>query len=108
MEKVKFPVRIKTDGGSLIKKNITVNVIESDEVTFLCGEGTLVELRMTLYFGKRKLVFEEIKKEISLIKGSHLAVKLERVGRRRKKFTEEHSTRGGDLVKKIPRAGRPR
>ena len=77
-EKVKFPILMKTDKDGLIKEEITVNIIDSDEVTFLCGEEMLVEWRMTLYFRRRKLGFEENKKEVPLIKESHLLVKLER------------------------------
>ena len=46
-------------------------------MTFLCGEETLVEWKTTLYFGRRKLGFEEEKKEVPLIKESNLLVKLE-------------------------------
>ena len=58
-EKVKFPILMKTDKDGIIKEETTANVIDSDEVTFLCGEETLVEWKTTLYFGRRKLGFKE-------------------------------------------------
>ena len=104
-EKVKFPVLMKTDGDSFIKKDVTVNVIESDEVTFLCGEETLVDWNTTLYFSKRRLGFDEDEKEVVLIKESHLLVRLEQVGGRkipRAEIEEEQpQDRGEDLVKNI-------
>ena len=81
VEKVKFPVMMKTDGDDLVKWEVTADVIESDEVTFLCGEETLMNWRTTLDFRERKLGFKEIKKEVQLIKESHMLVKLELVGR---------------------------
>ena len=52
-----------------------------------------------VYFGRRRLKFEETEKEVALIKGSHLVVKLEHVGKRRRKSIKEQLMRGGDLVK---------
>ena len=80
-EKVKFPIVMKTDRNDFIKREVTANVIESDEVTFLCGEETLMEWKTVLDFGERKVGFKEQKKDIKLIKGSHLLAKLELVGR---------------------------
>ena len=77
-EKVKFPILMKTDKDGIMKEKTIANLIDSDEVTFLCGEETLVEWKTTLYFGRRKLEFKEKKKEVPLIKESHLLVKLER------------------------------
>ena len=37
-EKVCFPVVLKTDKGDLIKREVMANIIESEELTFLCGE----------------------------------------------------------------------
>ena len=68
VEKVKFPVVMKMDGDDFVKREVTANVIESDEVTFLCGEETLMDWRTTLDFGERKLGFKETKKEVQLIK----------------------------------------
>ena len=37
-EKVKFPVVMKTNKNDFIKREVTANMIESDEVNFLCGK----------------------------------------------------------------------
>merc|ERR1711905_20449 len=37
-EKVKFPVVMKTNMNDFIKREVIANVIESDEVNFLCGK----------------------------------------------------------------------
>ena len=42
-EKVTFPVVMKTDSNDFIKRELTANIIESNEVNFLCGEETLME-----------------------------------------------------------------
>merc|ERR1712030_3592 len=80
-EKVTFPVVMKTDDNDFIKRDVTANVIKSNEVNFLCGEETLVDWRMVLDFEDRKLGFKEQKKRVDLIKRSHLVVKLELVGK---------------------------
>ena len=43
-----------------IKQEVTANVIESDEVTFLCGKEILMEWKMVLDFEDRKLGFKEL------------------------------------------------
>ena len=80
-EKVTFPVVIKTDDNDFMKRSVTANVIQSNEVNFLCGEETLVDWRTVLDFEERKLGFKEQKKRVDLIKRSHLVVKLELVGK---------------------------
>ena len=100
---------MKTDGDDFIKKEVTANVIESDEVTFLCGEETLMNLRTTLDFGERKLGFKEHEKEVQLIKGSHLLVKLELVGRWKEEdavfmIEKEEDVKTLEAVKKIHKA----
>ena len=80
-EKIQFPVVMKTDKKDLIKKEVTANIIDSDEVTFLCGEETLMKWNTTLDFAERKLGFKENNKAVELIKRSHLLVKLELVGK---------------------------
>jgi len=42
-QKVQFPVVLKTDRDDFIKREVIANVIDSEEVTFLCGEQTLLE-----------------------------------------------------------------
>ena len=49
-EKVCFPVVLKTDKGDLIKREVTANIIESEEVTFLCGEQALCGEDGVIYF----------------------------------------------------------
>ena len=80
-EKVKFPVVMKTDQDDFIKREVTANVIESDKVNFLCGKATLKEWKKVLDFEESKLGFKEKNKEVDLIKGSHMLVKLELVGK---------------------------
>merc|ERR1712090_79347 len=80
-EKVTFPVVIKTDDDDFMKRRVTANVIQSNEVNFLCGEETLVDWRTVLDFEEKKLGFKEPQKKVDLIKKSHLVVKLELVGK---------------------------
>ena len=49
-KKVTFPVVMKTDGNEFIKREVTANIIESNEVNFLCGEETLVNWKTILDF----------------------------------------------------------
>merc|ERR1712074_396073 len=80
-EKVTFPVVIKTDDNDFMKRIVTANVIQSNEVNFLCGEETLVDWRTVLDFEEKKLGFKDPQKKVDLIKESHLVVKLELVGK---------------------------
>ena len=80
-DKVYFLVVLKTDKGDLIKREVTANIIESEEVTFLCGEQTLMEWKTVLDFAEQKLGFKEQGKNVVLVKGSNLLAKLELVGR---------------------------
>merc|ERR1712030_140420 len=80
-EKVTFPVMIKTDDDDFMKRRVTANVIQSNEVNFLCGEETLVDWRTVLDFEQRKLGFKGPNKKVNLIKKTHLVVKLELVGK---------------------------
>ena len=74
-EKVTFPIVIKTDDDDLIKREVTANVIESDEVNFLCGEETLQGWRTVLNFEDKKLGFKGIEKMVELKKQGNLGVK---------------------------------
>ena len=60
---------------------MTVNLIDSEEVTFLCGEETLKGWNTTLDFGEQKLEFKDQEKKVRLMKESHLMAKLELVGK---------------------------
>ena len=50
---------MKTDGNDFIKREVTANVIDSDEVNFLCGKETLKDWKMALNFVEDKLSFKE-------------------------------------------------
>merc|ERR1712237_263506 len=71
----------ETDTNDFIKRELTANSIQSNEVNFLCGEETLMDWKTILDFADRKLRFKEKDKAVDLIKGSHLLVKLELVGK---------------------------
>ena len=58
---VQFPVVMKTAEDDLIKREVTANVIESDEVTFLCGMETLRSWRTLTCFTNDKLNFDKKK-----------------------------------------------
>ena len=95
-EVVTFPVRMRTDLGGLKDMKVTSNVIDLDEVNFLCGENTLMDWRVTIYFGRRKLKFED-RNELDLIKRSHLAVKMEPMRRRQEGKPALTKTRSQNL-----------
>merc|ERR1712105_100619 len=80
-EKVTFPIVMESDDNDFIKRNVTANIIDSNEVNFLCGEETLVDWRTVLDFEERKLGFKGPNKKVDLIKKTHLVVKLELVGK---------------------------
>ena len=75
VEKTTFPIIMKTNDDEPIEREATAHVIESDEVDFLGGEGTLQGWRKVLNLEDKK---PELKKQ------SHLAAKLQRVGIRKK------------------------
>merc|ERR1711905_36468 len=79
-KKVTFPIVMKTDDNDLLKREVTANVIESNEVNFLCGDETLKGWKMTLDFEEEKLGFKECKKTVQLERKSHLVVQLQLVG----------------------------
>ena len=62
-EKVKFPVVMKTNENDFIKREVTANVIDYDEVNFLCGKETLKEWKTALDFEEDKLRFKEKEKK---------------------------------------------
>ena len=96
MEMVRFPVRVRTDLGGLKDLEVTANIINSDEVNFLCGENTLMDRSAMIYFGKMKLKFED-RNKVALIKGTHLAIKMEPVRRRQEgkpALTKNHGRAG--------------
>ena len=52
---VSFPVVMKMDRNDFIKRDVVANVIDSEEVTFLCGKNTVKEWKTTLDFAEDKL-----------------------------------------------------
>merc|ERR1712105_438809 len=64
-EKVKFPVVMKTNMNDVIKRELTANVIESDEVNLLCGKQTLKDWKTVLDFDEDKLTFKETGQDIN-------------------------------------------
>ena len=58
---------VSIDEEDLIKREVTANVIESDEVNFLCGEETLQGWRTILDFEDKKLGFKGINKMVEFI-----------------------------------------
>ena len=57
-EKVKFQVVMKTDRNYFIKREVSVNVIESNKVNFLCGKQTLKEQKTVFDFDDSKLGYK--------------------------------------------------
>ena len=78
---VKFPIIMKTDNNDFIRREVTANIIVSDEVTFLCGKQTVKELKTTLDFTDGRLRFKEKDKcvDLTVSEGGHLLAKLELV-----------------------------
>ena len=69
---MKFPVQVRTEKGELVERQVSANVIESRGVSFLCGEETLVDWKVKLHFGRRRMMFGECKDGVELSRGSHL------------------------------------
>ena len=86
---VTFPIVMKVEGNDYVRREITANIIDSDEVTFLCGQKTLTDWKTALYFAEQKLKFTEKGKStgLNLSEGGHMLVNLERVG----EWTDEDS-----------------
>ena len=80
---VTFPIVMKTDKNDFIKRNVVANVIDSKEVTFLCGKKTVKDWKTTLDFSEDKLEFKEKDKSVNLMvsEGGHMLAKLELVGK---------------------------
>ena len=80
---------IRVEYNDFIKKGITTNIIDSEEVSFLCGQKTLTDWKTVLYFAEQKLNFTETGKRTSLnlSEGGHMLINLETVG----EWTDEDS-----------------
>ena len=60
---------MKMDKDDFIKREVTANVIDSNDVNFLCGKETLKEWKSMLDFEDSKLGFKEKYKEVDLVRG---------------------------------------
>ena len=56
---VTFPIVMKTTNDNYIKKNVTGNIIDSNEVNFLCGKETTKWWKIKVYMEEDKLEFKE-------------------------------------------------
>ena len=56
---VTFPIVMKTENNDYIKKSVTENVIDSDEVNFLCGKATTKRWKIKVDMEEDKLEFKE-------------------------------------------------
>ena len=65
---VEFPMVLKMDENDFVKRRITANVIESDEVNFLFGKETIKEWRTKVDFEDDRLKFKGKDKSIELAK----------------------------------------
>ena len=74
---------MKVEENYYIRRDIKTNIIDSDKVTFLCGQKTLTEWKTALYFAEKKLKFIEMGKctQLNLSEGGHMVVNLKRVGK---------------------------
>ena len=52
---VAFPIVLKTDEQDFVRREIVANVINLDEVNFLCGKETIKEWKTKVDFGEDKL-----------------------------------------------------
>ena len=73
---------MKVEKEDYIKQIVTANIIDSEEVNFLCSQKTLSKWKTALYFSKQRLKFTEKDKSIKLdlLNGGHMLVNLEKVG----------------------------
>ena len=81
-EELIFSIIMKTDEDNFVKREVVANIINSDEVNFLCGKETIKNWKTKVDFEEDKLEFKEQEKSVRLMKsegGQHLA-KLELVG----------------------------
>ena len=70
---------IRVENNDFIKRGITANIIDSEEVSFLCGQKTLTDWKTALYFTDKKLKFTDKEKttKLDLSEGGHMLVNLE-------------------------------
>ena len=82
MKEEVFPIVIKVEEDDLIRREITVSIIDSEEITLLCGKKTLTEWKTALYFVAEKLKFNDNGKNTKLMlsEGGHMLINMEKVG----------------------------
>ena len=54
-KEVTFPIVMKTDVDAFVKREVVANVINSDEVNFLCGKETLKDWKTMVNMEEDKL-----------------------------------------------------
>ena len=79
----RFPVVLKTTKDDFIKKEVTANMTDSEEVTLLCRREMVKDLRTTFNFTKDKLEFKDTMKSVDLMvsEDGHMLARLELVGK---------------------------
>ena len=77
-----FPIVLETDEDDFVKRRLTANVIQLDDVKFLCRMETIKEWRTKVDFEDDRLKFKDKGKnvEIAESEGDHLMAKLELMG----------------------------
>ena len=63
---VTFPIIMKTENDDYVKKSVTANVTNSEEVNFLCGRETTKRWKIKVDMGEDKLEFKEQGKIVKL------------------------------------------
>ena len=63
---VNFPIVMKTENDDYVKKSVTVNMINADEVNFLCGRETTKGWKIKVDMEEDKLEFKKQGKIVSL------------------------------------------
>jgi hypothetical protein len=73
---------VKVEDVGYIKRELTANIIETDDLSFLCGRKTLEEWNAKLDFKARRLEFVDKGKstKLEMSEGGHLLMNLEKVG----------------------------
>ena len=58
---------MKTDADNFVKREVVANVINSNEVNFLCGKETIKEWKTKVDYEDDKLEFKEQDKNVELM-----------------------------------------
>ena len=80
--RVTFPIVMKTEDKDYVKRNLVANLINLDEVNFLCGKETNKGWKTKVDMKEHKLEFRDQDKVVELweSEGCHKLAKLEEVG----------------------------